>query len=68
MRQEISDLLSAHPFEPFAVFLSDGSHLDVTHPDQAMLTEGRLYIAKGNEVHRCSLLHITRVAVKETAA
>jgi hypothetical protein len=68
MRQEISDLLAAHPFEPFSVFLSDGSCLDVTHPDQAMLTEGRLYIAKGNEVHRCSLLHITRVAVKETAA
>ena len=67
MRQEISDRIAAMPFEPFVIALSDGAELTVTHPDQAMLTEQRLYVAAGETVHRCSLLHVTRVAVSEMA-
>lgn len=67
MREEISQRIAAVPFEAFTIFLSDGGELEVNHPDQAMLTEQRLYVAQGNEVHRCSLLHVTRVAVRETA-
>ena len=67
MREEIRNLLSTHPFEPFTIFLSDGSRFDVTHPDQVLLTENRLYVASGDEVHRCSLLHITQVAAQEIA-
>jgi hypothetical protein len=68
MREELRELISAHPFLPFTVFFSDGMQLDVSHPDQIMLTANRVHIAQGSEVHRVSLLHVTRVAVKEPAA
>lgn len=67
MREEIRQLLIAHPFEQFTIFLSDGAQFDVSHPDQVLLTQSRVYVAKGDDVHRCSLLHVTRVATKETA-
>ncbi|MEN0110380.1 MAG: hypothetical protein AAF805_06615 [Planctomycetota bacterium] len=67
MREEISQRIAAAPFEPFVIALSDGKELTVSHPDQAMLTEQRLYVAEGDTVHRCALLHVTRVAVAETA-
>jgi len=68
MRREISELIASHPFVPFTIFFSDGMKLEVTHPDQIMLTGNRVHVAQGTEVHRISLLHVTRVAVKETAA
>jgi hypothetical protein len=67
MRAEISNRIAAVPVEPFTIFLSDGGELEVNHPDQAMLTEHRLYVALGEEVHRCSLLHVARVALTEVA-
>lgn len=67
MREEIRQLLTAHPFEQFTIFLSDGAQFDVSHPDQVLLTQTRVYVVKGEEVHRRSLLHVTRVAAKETA-
>jgi hypothetical protein len=67
MREEISRLLVAHPFEPFTTFLSAGAQFEISHPDQALLTGTRLYVAKADEVYRCSLLHVTRVVTKEAA-
>lgn len=68
MREEISKLIAAHPFMPFAIFFSDGLHLDVKHPDQIMLTDSGVYVAEGTKVHRIALLHVTRVAVNEPVA
>jgi hypothetical protein len=65
MREEIRELIAAHPFMPFTIFFSDGMQLEVKHPDQIMLTDSRVHVAEGSKVHRIALLHATRVAVNE---
>ena len=44
--QEINQKLRASPFVPFRVHMSDGKHLDVNHPEMAMLTRMALLIAR----------------------
>lgn len=44
--QEIRDKLRARPFVPFRVYTSDGNHLDVKHPEMAMLTRMALLIGR----------------------
>jgi hypothetical protein len=44
--QEIQQQLRATPFVPFRVHTSDGKHLDVSHPEMAMLTRMALLIAR----------------------
>jgi hypothetical protein len=66
MRQEIQRALTAIPFVPFAVVMSDGARYVVSHPENAMLTESGFYIhLGGDETVRLALLHITQVAVHE---
>jgi hypothetical protein len=43
---EINQHLRATPFVPFRVHTSDGKHLDVNHPEMAMLTRIALLIAR----------------------
>jgi hypothetical protein len=43
---EINQRLRATPFVPFRVHASDGKHLDVNHPEMAMLTRMALLIAR----------------------
>ena len=43
---EIHQKLRATPFVPFRVHTSDGKHLDVNHPEKAMLTRMALLIAR----------------------
>ena len=66
--EQIRDHLRAAPFRPFRVFLSDGSHHDVPHPEFALLTKRYLFIGEevdasgipGREV-TCDAVHITRI-------
>ena len=65
----IREYLKATPFQPFRVYLSDGSHHDVPHPEFAWLLGSRLYVAwivkeRGMEdpaVRELAILHITRI-------
>jgi hypothetical protein len=62
-------LLTARPFEPFAVHLSCGVTHVVRYPSCAILTRTRLVIADPDADHIvvCSLLHIASVEMLQTA-
>ena len=65
----LREYLTKTPFRPFRVWLSDGSHHDVPHPEFAWLVGSRLYVAwiekeRGPEdpaVRELAVLHITRI-------
>jgi len=65
----IREYLTAAPFRPFRVHLSDGSYHDIPHPEFAWLIGTRLYVAKivkgrGLEdpaVKELAVLHITHI-------
>jgi hypothetical protein len=68
MRKELTDLIRARPFIPFVVHMSGGDSYTAQHPENAMLTSAALYVYDPDEVHRCSLLHVTGLMVKETVS
>jgi hypothetical protein len=65
----IREHLTQTPFRPFRLYLSDGSHHDIPHPEFAWLVGGRLYVAKilkergpsDPQVKELAILHITRI-------
>ena len=67
--QEVEKLLTSKPFEPFGIYMSDGSAYAVTHPDQVILTPRATHVGIGSsrngrvmrEVVICALVHITRL-------
>ena len=44
--KEIRKFLRAIPFVPFRVHTSDGKHLDVLHPEMAMITRWALLVGR----------------------
>jgi len=44
--EEIRKFLKATPFIPFRVHTSDGKHLDVQHPEMAMVTRWALLVGR----------------------
>jgi hypothetical protein len=44
--EEIRNFLKATPFTPFRVHTSDGKHLDIVHPEMAMLTRMALVVGR----------------------
>jgi hypothetical protein len=63
------ELLSARPFEPFVVHLSNGAAHAVRYPSCAALTRARLVITDpdADRIVICSLLHIVSVEVLQAA-
>ncbi len=67
--QEVEKLLTTRPFEPFGIYMSDGSAYPVTHPDQVILTPRVAHVGIGSsgngrvvrDVVICALAHITRL-------
>jgi hypothetical protein len=65
----MKELLNRKPFRPIRLFLSDGSHHDVPHPEFAWVFGGRIFIgepANGSlegdgPLKELSILHVTRV-------
>ncbi|CAN5304321.1 hypothetical protein BH20VER2_BH20VER2_04470 [soil metagenome] len=59
--------LNSRPFEPFRIFVSDGAHYDVPHPEFAWVWGGRLFIGmpkrngSGHDMAELSILHVTRL-------
>lgn len=43
--EEIRDRIHKHPFEPFRIYVSDGSHYDVVHHDFAFVTARVVIVA-----------------------
>ena len=65
--KELLNLLNAEPFQPFRIHVSDGSSIQIDHPDQAIVTAYKVLIGVGGSGHfaerveHCSLIHITRL-------
>jgi hypothetical protein len=60
----IDSMLSASPFEPFRVCISDGKELDVRHPDYLLRTPGKQHIMVFTSPERFQLIdlrHVTRL-------
>ncbi len=66
--ETLRDQVRRQPFEAFRVYLSDGSHYDVRHPEMIAVSRRDVAIPigprKGEVAERlaiCDLLHIVRV-------
>ena len=65
----IRELLGRKPFRPIRIYLSDGSHHDVPHPEFAWVFGGRVFVGVPNKrstesddrVKELAVLHITRI-------
>lgn len=65
----IRELLSQRPFRPFRLFLSDGSHHDVPHPEFAWVWAGRVFVGLASrnghrnqsDMKELAILHLTRI-------
>ena len=65
---EVKEVLSRVPFEPFRIQLSNGRSYEVRHPQFAGLTRHCLYVGMASEddevpdrMVQCDLLHIATV-------
>ncbi len=65
---ELTRTLRRRPFETVRVHVSDGSHYDIRHPDQAIVTKRELYVGVSPienhaylKVDTISNMHITRL-------
>lgn len=67
--EEFRELLSARPFVPLRIHMSDGKTFDILHPEFVLVLRGRVDIGIPadtglgimDRVEHCSLLHIVRV-------
>lgn len=74
--EDVIELLRTRPFNPFRLYLSDGSQHEVRHPDLAIVTSSTVFIGipgpagpdgPVQRVVHCSLLHITRAEIIDEA-
>ncbi len=68
--EELVELLRVRPFGPLRLFLTDGKTYDVSHPEQVIVSRGRVDVGRGvspdgvvERVDHIALLHIVRVEV-----
>ncbi len=67
--EEFHKLLRQRPFEPFSIYMSDGSAYPVTHPDQIIVTPRAAHVGlnidaedvTAQDVVICDLIHVTRL-------
>ena len=67
--EDIQELLTKHPFEPFRICMSDGRTYDITHPDLCLPGRNKVHVAVPEpkakrlimRVDQCALVHIVRV-------
>jgi hypothetical protein len=70
--KQVRQLLTAHPFRPFRVHLSDGSHYDVPNHDAAIVEHNTVDIGVNldpdgiaERLVRCAILHIVKLEDRE---
>ena len=66
--KDIKAHLRKQPFQPIRVYVSDGSHYDVRHPEMMMVGQTEVVIGLGpseekvfEEFAYCDPVHITRI-------
>ena len=61
-REDLLELLRERPFEPIDVSLSDGRSIRIRHPDQAVVTNRKLFVGLAQiKDHRKRLVSPDRV-------
>lgn len=73
--EQLKELLTAEPFVPFRIRMSDGATYEVKHPEMALVSQTVVAIGTGLEsptgvpelVRLCALSHITTVEVVRAA-
>lgn len=67
--KRVRDLITANPFKPFRIHMSDGSHHDVTNRDMAIVERNTIDIGVNLDpdgiaggLVRFSILHIVKLA------
>ena len=72
--KQVRGWITANPFKPFRVLLSDGSHYDVTNCDMAIVEKNTVDIGVNLDpagiadgLVRCSILHIVKLAGLEAS-
>jgi hypothetical protein len=70
MQEELRKMLKAEPFVPFTIIMSDGTHITVKHPENALLTKHWIYVSTdgGETAEHLYLLHITRLQRSQSEA
>ena len=68
MQEELRKMLKTEPFVPFTIVMSDGTHVTVQHPENALLMKHWIYVATegGETAERLYMLHITRLQRSQT--
>ena len=66
--KQLRDLITATPFKPFRIHLSDGSHYDVANRDMAIVEKNTVDIGVNlgpdgiaEKLVRCAILHIVEL-------
>jgi hypothetical protein len=66
--KQLRELITASPFKPFRVHLSDGTHCDITHHDMAIIEQNTLDIGLHRDdegivqrLVRCAILHVVKL-------
>lgn len=65
--EEFREMLDRRPFEPFRLHISSGQHVDVTHPESAIVSRSLVAVGEGGRggVADCivyyNLLHIVKI-------
>lgn len=63
MQAELKMLLTAKPFVPVTIVMSDGTHIIVMHSENALLMKHWIYFTTdgGKPAEHLYLLHVTRI-------
>jgi hypothetical protein len=72
--QHVREWLTASPFKAFRIWMSDGSHHDIAHPELAWVLGSRVFIgerqgsteADDYTARQLSILHISRIEELQT--
>jgi len=67
--EDLRDLLRTRPFQPFRLYMTDGSSYDIWHPDEAIPSRRVLAVGIGvdpaqgvfDRIAQLTILHIVRV-------
>jgi hypothetical protein len=70
MQAELKKMLTARPFLPFTIVMSDGTHITVKHPENALLMKRWIYVTTdgGETAEHLYLLQVTRLQRQQTEA
>lgn len=72
--KQIKDMMTAQPFRPFRICMTDGKTFDITNHDMAMVANNAIEVGLNPDPDgvverfaRCAIIHITRIEELQAA-